>query len=220
MWRTLWWWFLYALVWPGLNRRGHPITGDVLLVQAFGRRVMPDQEAFTVHQLLVEHDFCDAEVFRELRQRSTWFDPGPQNRQLAAEVVRVMTDYAVPVIGQWETIAALPMDFYLANQARIITIWPKAGRDDYLSTRDVLSFSQRYCERHGFRSPVILAHRRMMLRVMFMWRKMTGSFPILYPTEVSGFDPASSQPHTRSLLVWTPREAFARWVHHPLKGWV
>ncbi len=215
--RELWWRILYLLVWPSVQRRGDPIDGDVLIVPSFGRRMMSDQEVFTVQNLLAEHEHYDFSVIMRLHNQPTWFSPGPQNNDLAFNLMCAVKDYDLPVIAQWEVVAALPIVYYRLHQPRIVTLWPKADRDASLTLYDVLVQAKKYCDRYGYKCPVLLVHRRVALRAMFIWLKLTGEFPILCPSYIESFDPESSQPHTRSPWAWILHEAYERWIRQSSK---
>lgn len=209
-------WLWYWIQVPGCPTGPKPESADVLIVQAFGRNHLVDNDLAKLRQFHDEHGADDAVTLAWCRAH---VEPGNPNRSLAMELMDAVHHLHVPVIAQWEVIAACPADWYNHHQSAVICLWPSATPGEYFSTRDVLRLSLQLMEQRGWNRPVILAHAGQAMRVAMMVRKMAGDWPSVLPNLPDDYDRESVQPWTRGRFAWMIHEFLAR-VHHVLHRWV
>lgn len=213
---TLGQWLWYWLQAPGCPGLQHPGPADVIIVQAFGRNHLHDNDLARLRKFHDDNGSIDAYTLEWCRSH---VEPGNPNRSLAMELMDAVHHLRVPVIAQWEVIVACPVDWYVRHQSAVTCLWPSATPGEYFSTRDVLAASFEVMDRFAWKHPVVLAHAGQAMRVAMMVRKMRGEWPSVLPNLPNDFDRESVQPWTRNRLAWMAHEFLAR-GHHLVHRWV
>lgn len=211
--RGLWW--RYWLQLPGLPDIGDPSQADCIAVQAFGRNIFDDADLPGIRTYHDRNGGRDELTLEWLRSHD--FKPGRPNLQLARETQALVERFGIPAIVQWEVAAAMRPSWYAAHQRQVICLWPSANPGEYYSTVDVKRDTVAIMRQRGWRLPIEVAHRWMIIRAYFVLRKQLGADPVaISRLSSSDFDHESTQPWTRSWYVWLPREIAAR-LHHVFK---
>ncbi len=216
-------WTRYFLVWPGLSKNPPQDRiskkPDVLLAQAFGRNTLGDADLWWLGNLAKKESGAVADEVRDMK-----FDPGQPNRELAVLLTNILiANPRLAAIIQWEIAMALDKEWYERNQDRIIWLWPPDGAKRF-STRDVLLDSFKIMKEKGWKRPIVLAHKRQIVRAYLIarrlaWKTSQIETAFAYPSEVSSFDKGSKQWQTASSTNWVIYEALCRAIHL-LRRWV
>ncbi len=209
-------WLWYLLQEPGCPASFKEPAFDVVLVQAFGRNHLHDNDLANMRRFHDEHGGNDAHTLAWCRDH---VEPGVPNRILAWHLMNIMHHHEVLAFAQWEVVAACPADWYAAHHHRVVCLWPPATPGQYFSTRDVLEKSFAEMRPRGRSRPLILAHAGQAMRVAMMIRKMTDRWPAVWVDLPDDFDRSSVQSWTRNRWAWMMHEFLAR-AHHIVHGWV
>ncbi len=199
---------------PGSNLYDRSVgTNDSLLVQAFGRNTITDEELPELRRAYdVDAERNDMLMWEILK--ASKFDPGSSNEALAEAVATKLTESPViePIL-QWEDGYALWQknpDLYARNFNRIHTVWPQS---QVYRTFEVKRDSLDIMDRFGLYNPLELSHPDMMIRALSILSKLgVEADPLI--VEVP-FDADSVQRQVTGPREWQVREALTR-VHHVL----
>lgn len=186
---------------------------DSLLVQAFGRNAIKDNELYLIRDSrLMRGNDIDTMIYLDNRQ----FDPGESNRELADIVDARLNEHEVvePII-QWEVAYALwqknPNKF-LEYQNYLHLLWP---RKNFYPTYEVKADSLEVMDELGMYNPLELAHQDMLVRSMAILAQL-GIQADALDVDIS-YDPNSVQMQTRGITPMMIRELLAR-AEHVMRG--
>lgn len=203
-------WLWYWLQLPGCPFGARADEADVILVQAFGRNHLADNDLANLRRYHDEHGGRDAVTLAWCRDH---VEVGSANRSLAMELMDLVHHSHLPVIAQWEVIVPLPISWYERHQSRIICLWPSAVPGEYFSTVDVLAKALTTMTEHRWDSPLVLAHAGQVMRCAMLIRRELGRWPAIPPNLPNEFDRDSVQPWTRNRAAWMWHEFLARGHH-------
>lgn len=209
-------WIWYWLQIPGCPDGPKVGAADALLVQAFGRNHLADNDLANLRRFHDDHGSVDAVTLAWCRDN---VEPGQVNRQLAWHMMNAVHRHRLTVIAQWEVIVACPRDWYQSHRDRVICLWPSATPGAYFSTREVLESSFAAMKDRHLSRPMILAHAGQAMRVAMMIQKTTGTWPVIHAQLADEYDRESVQPWTRNRFAWMVHEFLAR-GHHVVHHWV
>ncbi len=207
------WFFYFFPFWAWCPEIGEPEDADCILVRAFGRNQIDDDELGT--KILRIRSMSDGDNKRAFdRLRRGGFLSGAFNDEVALQLFLYVLDTSHVLILQWEVAFSmfnLSEEWYRDNEHRIVVLWPpKSG---YFSTYEVKKASVEEMRKRGLSCPLEVAHPAMIVRaVMIIWR--LGANPIVSPSkQLWVWDGGSVQPWTRGFGLWLIREVLGR-VHH------
>ncbi len=212
-------WTRYCLFWNGLPAIGNPKDADVIIVQAFGRNNLEDEDLEYIYDLRQEK-VSDLKTLESLRSHA--FDPGKPNYSLANETIKLMKKYGLPAIVQWEVAVAL-LNVGLYDKEKIFCIWPPENCTGF-NTLEVKEETFKIMKKNNWSSPLELAHKRQITRAFlivknFMEANKFSGWPVTVEQETDCFDSKSIQKWTTGPLAWYPKEFLVR-IHHWIFGWV
>ncbi len=210
--RALWQWYAYATrLLHGPDPQGALRDADHVIVQAFGRDHVPDEDLFRIGGLAMRYN--DAELVQKIAQ--TGFEPGPPNAALARQMRGIMEEYNIPAFAQWEvTVAAYLDNEEWAREAiangDLVSVWPPHRKQARFDTVAVTQDAQRFAGERNLSLPVDLAHMAMLARAFLVTKDVYGREPVIPEEQVGGWDSQSIQGQIRGPAMWVPREILAR----------
>lgn len=210
-------WIWYWLQLPGCSQRSPEAQADVIVVQAFGRNTLIEEDLANLRRYHDGNGNHDGLTLAWCRDHQ--IEVGDPNRSLAMVLINMVHQTRLPVVAQWEVILACPPDWYKHHRQSIFCLWPPAQPGQYFTTRRVLEDTVAVMRFRGWRRPLVLAHTRQLHRVCLMLKRLSGAWPAVSRDQIDEFDSQSLQPWTRNIFAWWYRETRVR-VHHVLHHWV
>lgn len=196
----------YTLFWWGMPESKNIYEGDVIFAQSFGRNSWDEIEMKKLKKKFRETE-SDEKTLEWIRTKN--FDPGTPNKEIAQAIMDLIARHYIPVIVQWEVAAAFPSDWYERNKKYITCIWPPAG-NSHIDVRSVIIESVEAMREKNFIYPIVVAHKRQIVRVACVIKKLLGKFPLISEAQPKSFDKNSLQRETRNLFYWSLKEPFVR----------
>lgn len=206
---------------PGLPAIGNINDADCMIVQAFGRNTVKEDE---LSNLAVIAKCSSSESLLSNLNEHLGFDPGKPNRDLdmvCRQVLSLRDDF-FPFFCQWEVALASIQtdDLFLEAGIREFVIWPEPGAKSF-TTRDLLLKAKPIMMERGWHRPIIVAHGWHIVRTYWLTRTILDCDPIVLPEPFQPeiFDRRSVQRWTRGRIRWVIYDLIAR-AHHLKHGWV
>ncbi|MEW6617112.1 MAG: hypothetical protein AB1333_01695 [Patescibacteria group bacterium] len=196
----------YTLFWCGMPKSKNEHEGDVILAQSFGRNSFDEADMKVLNEKFDEFEL-DEKVLEWIRTKN--FKPGKPNKKIAEGVMNFMQRHYIPAIVQWEVAAAFPSDWYEKNKKYITCIWPPAG-NSYIDLHSVIIESLHAMKEKKLSNPIVATHKRQIVRVACVIKKLFGKFPFISEVQPKNFDKNSLKWETRNLLYWSLKEPFVR----------
>lgn len=203
------------------SKRAGLYQTDFICPQAFGRNTFSDRGVGAIVNTARERFVDDITTFEWLRSQN--FHPGQPNMLIADLCENLANALGSPIIGQWEVMYDLYCNmpaWYIRRKDHLIAIWPPT--EGYLTTRELFLAVKDAAGKHGWRTPILVAHPEHIQRCYFLARKVFDGNPATMTDPVSDkwFDPKSVQRWTRGKWLWLFYELFLARPHHRLHGWM
>lgn len=205
----------YTLFWCDMPKSKNVHEGDVALAQSFGRNSFDKADMKILNEKFDEFEL-DEKILEWIRAKN--FDPGIPNKEIAGVIMKLEAKYYIPIIVQWEIAAAFPSDWYEKNKKHITCIWPPA-ENSRVDLRSVIIESLEAMKEKKLSNPIIVTHKRQIVRVACVIKKLLGKFPLILKTQPKSFDRNSLQWEKRNLLYWSLKELFVR-MYYIVKRYV
>jgi len=205
----------YTLFWCGMPKSKNIHEGDVILAQSFGRNSFDDADIQTLNEKFNEFEL-DEKILEWIRTKN--FKPGKPNKEIAKAIMDLVTRHYIPVIVQWEIATAFPIDWYERNKKYITCIWPPAG-NTHIDLHSIIIESLEAMKEKKLSNPIVVTHKRQIVRVAYVIKKLLGKFPLISETQPKSFDRNSLQRETRNLFFWSLKEPFVR-MYYIVKRYV
>jgi len=205
----------YTLFWCGMPESKNMYEGDVILAQSFGRNSFDATDIQTLKAKFKEFE-SDEKMLEWIQTKN--FDPGKSNKEIVNAIMNLVKRRYVPVIAQWEIAAAFPNEWYKNNKQRITCIWPPEGNECF-DTRSVVIESLEAMKEKKLSHPIVVTHKRQIVRVACVVKKLLGKFPLISEMQPKSFDRNSLQWETRNIFFWSLKEFFVR-IHYIVKQYV
>jgi|GEM_PF-2414779 len=196
----------YILFWCGMPKSKNISDGDVVIAQSFGRDSFGETDMKTLNEKFDEFEL-DEKILEWIRARN--FDPGIPNKEIADVIMKLRTKYYIPIIVQWEVAVAFPSDWYERNKKYVTCIWPPAG-NNRIDLHSTIIESLEAMREKKLSNPIVVTHKRQIVKVACMIKKLLGKFPLISETQPKSFDRNSLQRETRNIFYWSLKEPFVR----------
>ncbi len=219
-------WLKYWLILPGCTSLFPRYSIRHLIVTSIGRGHVPDRGLYQIRWLYDQSKHRSVSFLNDLRlglHDCPSVHPGYLNKELAQRAMTLLerSGGTLTLWVQWEIALAMDEMQLFRHCDQIHIIWPSDQKGTPLTEYDVLRYVFGHLPHPDDDIPHVglLAHQGVIIRAMLIWRKLTGSLPIIPPQGIRGYQPVAIQPEARSAWALFYHEVKTR-IHHVTHGLV